>query len=200
MDHSFTEVARLIEKLNEMGWDKSLLRSLYQADARTYRVIERILNGTSAKEAHEEVSAIYTRRPNYLITVCDTMSCDDRVAIGKYKLVDASLAKAPPKIDVEQYGHWECELREITGGGIFLNPSDPWQEADMGHLLAFGVAYPDVQLKYCILARGLKNHLYQNYQYPALSSYNGERRLTLNSDKYMGYHRLLVVRKILIAQ
>ncbi len=159
----------------------------------------------------EEQLALFLKKKNPFgiqqatgrLTVPDDLSFEERIARGRYDSWNSDFTEARFPVTAEQFGVYEWKLfhfghRICSESAIRLMEEDGFEPAQIGHLLAFGEAYPEEQKKYPIGALGSVAKIDQSSGIAQLGFDGRRRRILLNSfhDDWEHDCRFLMVRKV----
>ncbi|MCC6448308.1 MAG: hypothetical protein IT215_06450 [Chitinophagaceae bacterium] len=138
------------------------------------------------------------------VTVDYGMTLDEMIRAGKYAYANDNIddrrfpVKGKGKVEVE------CKLFQFTNRNVSSEEAmrvikeAGWEVAKAEHLLAFGVKYPEEQLKYPIIALGSVGKVDGDRDVASLCKDGSKRRLDLYwfDNDWHSYYRFLAVRKV----
>ena len=140
----------------------------------------------------------------------DERSLEAMIALGRYDFANRDITAKHFPMTVDQNGEWEAKYfhfdidigsDEAKTRVEAADSTNPWQAAQIGHLLAHGAKHPDEQRKFPIIALGSVTRVHGVRRVPSLDSDGAHRDLYL----YWWRHRwdrdcrFLAVRKISVA-
>ncbi|MBY0293856.1 hypothetical protein K2Q08_00825 [Patescibacteria group bacterium] len=139
--------------------------------------------------------------------VNDVLSFEQQVAAGNYDFInDAVGGCVRPRLASIGISHFEGVLFRFWGSSdqaveriAAADKANPWELAEIEHLLAFGAAFPNKQRKYQIYALDSMMNLGECRLVPYIGTYKGgERALHLHDlkDVQGPEHHILAVRRL----
>lgn len=134
------------------GWDQSLVKLLSSGDHLVH--VREYLRGRS------EIIARADSPPSVpTLTVPADLPFAERIVRGRYDWTNSDLTEKKFPVTADQVGEWEWKPYHFnntidSNEAVHLIQKDGFQPGQIGHLLAFGEAYPEEQWKYPIIALG----------------------------------------------
>ncbi len=159
----------------------------------------------------EDELALFCKRQNPFLEVSEAqgfmivdsnLTFAKRIARGCYDQTNSDLTEKRFPVTDDQYGAWEWKLfhfkRRIFSEEVILLMEDVgFEPAQIGHILTFGMSYPEEQRKYPIIGLGRLASIDMARYVPGLSNEGDKRKLYLDSftGSWHGHYRFLGVRR-----
>jgi len=137
----------------------------------------------------------------------DERSLEQMIAAGRYDYANSDITPKHFPITADQVGAWEAryfhfdldiESDDAKACIEAEDPENPWQVAQIGHLLAHGERHPEEQRRFPIIALGSVAEVSGYGRVPCLVRRSSHRALYLRwwGDRWPHDCRFLAVRKV----
>ena len=137
-----------------------------------------------------------------LMTISPRLTFAERIARGKYDRTNSDLTEDKFPVTADQMGDWEWRLfhfkRKIFSEEVIQLIGDAgFEPAEIGHILTFGMNYPEEQRRYPIIGLGSRALVDMARYGPGLWNDGDKRKLYLDwfGGGWHSHYRFLGVRR-----